>query len=135
MDIPAVVKMLEFGWSPRFTTEQAVMYLTGLADLDPDETQRAVVRLLRTEEYRPSVAMIRREVLSAELPELSEALVQAEALVRYREALRFVNGSGYRPVEPEVHPVVAEICFALGWARDWRGEFVRRWKGRSGGGL
>ena len=133
MDIPGVVKMLEFGWSPGISQEQAVMYLTGLGDLDPTEAQRAVLRLLRTEEYRPSVARVRREVLSGGLPEFTVALAQAEALLRYRDGLRYVNGSGYRPSEPEVHPVVVEVCRGLGLSRDWRGEFSRRWKGRQGG--
>lgn len=130
--IASVVRMLEYGWSQKFTPEMAALYLQGLADLDVEAAQRAVQRLLRTEDYRPSVAAVRREIASEGLPSVDEALRQAEEWLRYRESRRFVNGSGYKPVRPTVHAAVREACLGLsGLAPRWQERFVAAWRNGS----
>jgi hypothetical protein len=129
----AAVEMLESGWPQRFSEEQAAVYLDGLADLDPKVLLATVKRLVRTEEYRPSIASIRREVAMDGLPSERDALRQAHAYLRWAEARRFVNGSGFDPVRPDVHDAVVETCFGLSVARPgWEERFVTKWRSLGG---
>lgn len=127
-DVEAALVLLEDGWPQRFTPEQATVYLEALDDLDGAAVRRAVGRLIRTDEFRPSVARIRREVLAGERPTLHEAMRQAEAIMRWREALQYVNGSGFEPQKPDVHAAVLEALAGVrsGWG--WRDRFVVAWK-------
>jgi hypothetical protein len=130
--IAAVVRMLEYGWPQKFSPEMALLYIEGLADTDPDAAQRAVRRLIRTSEFRPSVAAVRREIASEALPGLAEALTQAEQWLRYRDAQQYVNGSGYKPVRPEVHAAVRQACAALpGLVPRWQERFTAAWRDSS----
>lgn len=122
------VRVLESGWGASFSPEAAALYLDGLSDLDPDVTLRAVRRLLRTEEFRPSIARVRREVLTERSLTVEVAVKQAEAFLRWRDASRFVNGSGYAPVRPEVDDRVVVACAGLQLVAGWRDKFLFVWR-------
>ena len=127
------VEVLEAGWPQRFSEDQAEMYLDGLSDLDPKALVAAVKRLVKTEEFRPSIAAIRRAVARAGLPDDAEAVKQAATYLRWAEARRFVNGSGFDPVRPEVHDAVVEACFGLTLSRPgWEERFVAKWRAVGG---
>lgn len=124
----AAIRMLEAGWSQPFSEQQAALYLDGLSDLPGEAVQAAVRRLVRVEEYRPSVAAVRRCVAADGAPDVQEALRQAEMLLRWREQRRFVNIERSAR-EPVVHVSVREICDGVrGRVFGWREVFVREWK-------
>ena len=130
-DIAMAVRMLEAGWGARFTPETASLYLDGLADLDAAATVQAVRRLLRSEEFRPSVARVRREVEAADRGSVEEALAQAEALLGWRDSIRFVNGSGWTPERPVVASGVLAACEGLRLDYGWRERFLAAWRNAS----
>lgn len=116
-EVGRVVELLEFGWPNRDMAEQtAMLYMAALSDLPFDAAVGAVKRLLLTDEFRPSVAAVRREVaLSLGLlpPGLDDALVEARAWCEWREQARFGNGSGSVSVCPPIHHVVVKVCRSL----------------------
>lgn len=128
MTLEGALTLLEEAWPQRFTPEQAGVYLDALEDLDPDDVRAAVLRLVRTEEFRPSVARIRREVAAGSLPSIDVALRQAETLLGYREARQFVNGSGFDPVQPDVDDAVIAACAGLRLSFGWRDRFTQAWR-------
>jgi hypothetical protein len=135
-DHPAAqaIRMLEHGWPGRMTPETAALYLDGLGDLPAGALVAAVRTLLRTSEYRPSVALVRQEAGrqgAGAAPGDLEAMAQALELLRYREQLRHVNGSGYEAQRPAVHPAVERVCLAAGLTLDdvrWRQTFRAAWQ-------
>lgn len=129
-----MVELLEFGWPNREMAEQtAMLYMAALSDLPFDAAVEAVKRLLLTDEFRPSVAAVRREValaLGLLPPGLDEALAQARAYCAWREQARFVNGSGSVSVCPSTHDVVVKVCRGLSvgvndamWASGFRAAY------------
>jgi hypothetical protein len=124
-----VVRLLEFGWSQKFPPEMALVYVECLRGLPYRATRAGVEAMLRTEEFRPSVAAVCRAATGA--PDEAAALVGAERWLAYREQMRFVNGSGYVPVRPDVHTLVVESCAGLsagmfGWQTRFRGSYEVR---------
>ena len=135
-DVAMAVRMLEAGWGARFSPETASLYLDGLADLDPAATVQAIRRLLRSEEFRPSVARVRREVEAADTDSVETALAQAESLLGWRQANQFVNGSGWAPERPMVSPAVLAACEGLRLDYGWRERFLAAWRnGTTNGAL
>lgn len=127
-----VVQLLEFGWSQKFPPEMALIYVECLRGLPYGATRAGVEAMLRTEEFRPSVAAVCRAATGA--PTEAEALVAAERWLAYREQVRFLNGSGYVPVRPEVHDLVVESCAGLsagmfGWQSRFKGSYEARVQG------
>jgi len=122
------ILILEDGWPQRFTVEQAGVYLEALDDLEPQAVRDAVIRLLRVDEFRPSVARIRREVAAASAPSVEQALAQAEQVMRYREARRYVNGSGFDPEPPDVDPRVIAVLRSVPKTFGWQEKFVTLWR-------
>jgi hypothetical protein len=124
-----VVRLLEFGWSQKFPPEMALVYVECLRGLPYRATRAGVEAMLRTEEFRPSVAAVCRAATGA--PDEAAALVGAERWLAYREQMRFVNGSGHVPVRPDVHTLVVESCAGLsagmfGWQTRFRGSYEVR---------
>lgn len=66
------------------------------------------------------------------LPSETEAVEQAELLLKYRDEIQFVNGSGYKPVRPEVHDAVKAACEGMRLRPRWRFEFVKQWNAQTG---
>lgn len=124
-----VVRLLEFGWSQKFPPEMALIYVECLRGLPYRSTRAGVEAMLRTEEFRPSVAAVCRAATGA--PCEAEALAGAERWLAYREQMRFVNGSGHVPVRPVVHDLVIESCAGLsagmfGWQSRFKGSYEAR---------
>jgi hypothetical protein len=113
----AVVRAVEAGWPQRaMSRETAVLYADGLMDLPLDVVKSAVRRLVRCEEYRPAVAVVRREVLvlMGQLPpSLDEALGQAQRWYEWRSQAGWANGTGYNSVRPDLDNVVVRVCESL----------------------
>lgn len=95
---------------PEMERETVAIYAEGISDLPGPAAIEAVKNLIRTEEFRPSVARIRRSVLEAThvIPTLDEALAQAEALEDWHYRTGVPLGAGSSPERPEVHPLVEE---------------------------
>ena len=110
-DAAKIVRMLEFGWSQKFPPETALIYVECLRSLPYESTNSGVQAMLRTDEFRPSVAALCKAGLG--VPSSAVALSQAAAWLRYKEQMRFVNGSGHVPVRPETHRLVIESCGGL----------------------
>ena len=110
-DAAKIVRMLEFCWSQKFPPETALIYVECLRSLPFEPTNMAVQAMLRTDEFRPSVASLCKAGLG--VPPSAVALSQAAVWMRYKEQMRFVNGSGHVPVRPETHRLVIESCKGL----------------------
>jgi hypothetical protein len=127
-DLTTAVRLLESGWPQRFTAEQAAAYLQALDDLPAEAVASAVRNLLRSDEYRPSIARIRRVAVVGALPTEAQALEDARTWLRYRDARQWVNGSGYNPERPQVHSAVVEACAGLRLTGGWQERFLWAWK-------
>lgn len=110
----AMVRVVEHGWPQKdFSEESAMVYLDGLKDLPMDSALAALRSLVRTSDFRPTVAEIRRETarsLGQLPPPLDEALGQAAEWSRWIEQCQFQNGTGELGVRPVVHPLVMRVC-------------------------
>jgi hypothetical protein len=118
----AVAELLEHGWPGSFREEAIAVYVRMLIPLPAEPVVAAIEELLLTERHRPSVAEIYRAAMSrvgGAAPPIDEALSQGRAWIEYRAQLQWVNGTGYRPIEPEVHPAVVRACEALGAVADF----------------
>ena len=127
-----VVRLLEFGWSQKFPPEMALIYVECLRGLPYTAAKSGIEGMLRTEEFRPSVAAMCRAATGA--PEEADALAGAERWLAYQEQMRFVNGSGHVPVRPDVHNLVIESCAGLsagmfGWQSRFKGSYEARVQG------
>lgn len=113
----ALVRVVEHGWPQKaFSEESAMVYLDGLKDLPAQAAFDALRSLVRTSEFRPTVAEVRRETarsLGQLPPGLDDALGQAAEWSRWSEQRRFQNGNGELGVQPGTHPVVMKVCLEL----------------------
>lgn len=122
-----VVDFVSETWGAEFSPARAAVYISELSDLPFGETLAAVKGLVRTFNVVPSIARIRSTVMGAAgllPPDPQTAIAQADRWLRYQDQLSYANGSGYRPVEPEVHPAVVRACALVnggyeGWRRDF----------------
>ncbi len=93
------------------TAETVATYIVHLADVPAEVMEAAVIDLIRTEEWFPAIARIRRacaEVALA-LPTEGDALAQIEARMRWARL-----PEDDRPEQPEVHPAVREALDHVG---------------------
>ena len=110
-----IVDMIDAGWS-RMRQETALLYVQNMLDLPYEVVAQVLKDLMAQSDYRPSIAAIRRgsaAALGLMPPTEAEALEQAVDYLRYKGQLMYVNGSGYRPEEPRVHPAVKAACAPL----------------------
>jgi len=124
-----IVRILEFGWSQKFPAEMALIYVESLRSLPFKPVKSAVEAMLRTEEFRPSVAAICRSATN--VPNPANAVLSARRWLEYQEQLQFANGSGWVPVRPEVHTLVIEACAGLsvgmfGWENRFKAVYENR---------
>jgi hypothetical protein len=116
-EVAVIVRMVDAGWSGRrLEPDAAMVYMEGLSDLPFDVTLDAMRNLIRTEDFRPTVSEIRREVADLEgllPPDLDVALAQAEALARWREQQAYSNGLTAGSVCPTAHDVVVRVWASL----------------------
>lgn len=107
--------LLAYSWPGEWSDGQAETYRMMLADVPSGDLLRAVSAAVKTSEFRPSVAAIRREVLDARVsfPSADEAVSQAEEWSYFRQQSQFAGGS-YRPRKPEVHPLVVKAWNEVG---------------------
>lgn len=134
-EMAKLIKVVDHGWPhSKLTVETAALYTTGLADLPYAAAERAVQNFLLSSEFRPSVAAIRKAVMAQAgilPPPLPEAVVQAEAWLRYQDSLSYVNGSGWTPTAPSVHPAVVRACGAVSGGGNWEYGFTRAYRALS----
>lgn len=127
-----LVSMIAAAWPmPAMTTDQAALYLDGLSDIPADIGMHAVRRLILAEDFRPTVAKIRRtaaDVAGLCPPSLAAAMVEAESLLEWRRRSLVARGAGMGPGDPpNVHPAVQEAVAASG--PDWMpGVFSARYR-------
>lgn len=131
-DARSVVNAIEAAWDAEFTKKRAAIWISAIRDLPLDATLTAVRSLIATRSTVPSIANIRREVYGASgllAPDPQTALAQADRWLTYQDQLGFVNGSGYRPREPEVHPAVVATCALVNGGFDgWRRDFLNAYE-------
>ena len=135
-----LVRMIDAGWpNRRLEPDSALIYMEGLADLPADLAAQAVKNLIRTDDFRPTVSAVRREVarLAGLLPpDLDEALAQAEALARWREQTAYSNGLAVGSVCPTAHDVVVRVWSSLSVSVDdptWKHLFRAAYREAAGG--
>lgn len=93
------------------------MYAEMLADIPPDELADAVRRLITVSDFRPSVAEIRRAVVTGRenIPTDEQAAQQAKMLDEWAAQNLVPWGAQARPADhPEVHPLVLEAWHVVG---------------------
>lgn len=108
-----VMRVIEHAWPRKIEPETAALYMEHMLDLPYDATVAAVKRLVVSDEFMPAIATIRRTVAGALgllPPPEAIALAQADAWLDYQHQRGFVNGSGYSPDAPVVHPAVMAAC-------------------------
>lgn len=107
--------------------DRSRIYMEVILDLPFDLTVRCVRALMGSRATMPAPAVIRREVMrEAGLlpPTVDLALMQAEMWLGYQRSMGFVNGSGWQPDEPVVHPAVVRSCRGLdGGHGSWSSTF------------
>lgn len=111
------LELLAAGWPQELTREQITVYAEMLADVPPDELLAAVRRLIATNDFRPSVAEVRRTVIVARagIPTPEQAAEQAEALDAWNRAHAVPWGAQPEPPPPpDVHPLVREAWRVAG---------------------
>lgn len=124
-----LVKQLVVTWPrPEIGIETIMVYRESLEDLPYDHTAEAIRRLRASEDWMPSVAKIRRKVYGIAgfgPPHLEEAIEQAHEFLRYQAQRSYVNGSGYQPTAPPIHPLVASTITGAGAhdGNDWEEGF------------
>lgn len=100
-------KFLQHGWPGDFTEEAVAIYLDALMPLPFDQVAAALRSLLLTCRFRPSVAQIREAVAASDgTPGLVDALRQGAEFFEFVSQSQWVNGSGWVPSRPRVHPTV-----------------------------
>lgn len=108
-----VMRVIEHAWPRKIEPETAALYIEHMRDLPYEVTVAAVKRLVVSDEFMPSIATIRRTVADALgllPPPDAIAIAQADAWLDYQHQQGFVNGSGYAPEPPDVHPAVIAAC-------------------------
>ena len=122
-----VVAMITTLWPvPAWTEDAIVLWAELLADLDRDATARVVQRLMQTQDDRPMVAQIRREVAKAQQP-AGMFLPPDEAWEYVRSCFGTVGQ--YREF-PDVHPLVKRAVDGMGWQEMCRSENVDVMRGQ-----
>ncbi len=137
MSIRPALELLAAGWPQPLSREQVAVYAEMLADIPPDELAHAVRRLITTSDFRPSVAEIRRAVIThrAALPSEEEAAAQCRLLDEW-ESGRIVpwGAQPEPPPPPEVHPLVLEAWHVAGPGA-FAGVFARAYRDARDGWL
>lgn len=79
-----LLKVIEGAWDKPFSDNAAAIWSRALADLPFEAAQQAVLRLVRTHTFRPSIAEIRQAVLELvdPLPTTEEAWEEARNAAR-----------------------------------------------------
>lgn len=79
-----LLKVIEGAWDKPFSDNSAAIWSRALADLPFEAAQQAVLRLVRTHKFRPSIAEIRQAVLELvdPLPTTEEAWEEARNAAR-----------------------------------------------------
>lgn len=129
----AAVNLISLAWGDEFSPERAAIWISGLVDLPTEPVMDSIRSLTRTRATTPTIATIRTEVLTRSglmPPSGAAALAQAERLLRYRDSLSYVNGSGWAPEPPSgVHPAVVAACREItADASDWERRFTRAYE-------
>lgn len=126
-----IVKIIEHAWpGPKISTETAVVMIMGVCDLPYELTHKTMTRLVQTNQFRPSIAEVRREVakeLGLLPPPVDIASLEAVRQVEQIEQWRFYNGSGWKP-DPidKVHPLVERVLRGIDTTNnDWLNRFQR----------
>lgn len=110
--------------------ETAAIMIVGVSDLPYDLTHKVMTRLVQTNQFRPSIAEVRREV-AKELgflpPPVDIASLAAVQYVDQRAEWAFYNGSGWKP-EPiaPLHPLIDRVMRGIDTTNtDWLNRFQR----------
>jgi len=79
-----ILKIIEGAWDKPFGDDAAAVWARALADLPFEATQQAILLLVRTHKFRPSIAEIRQTVfdLVDPLPTAEEAWEEARRAAR-----------------------------------------------------
>lgn len=79
-----LLKIIEGAWDKPFGDDAAAVWSRALADLPFEATQQAILMLVRTHKFRPSIAEIRQAVLELvdPLPTAEEAWEEARQAAR-----------------------------------------------------
>lgn len=98
--------------SKQASAETQTLYIENLMDVPPALLDRAVAELIRTEEFFPKLATIRRACaeLALDLPDEAGALRQIRARMRWAQLDETTRSPDY----PEVHPIVREALDHVG---------------------
>lgn len=124
-----IVKIIEHAWpGPSLGKETLLIMITAISDLPFDLTKKVMTRLVQTNQFRPSIAEVRRNVareLGLLPPPVDVALEQAVVYASQVEQWSYYNGSGWKP-DPitEPNPLVKKIANRINFSRsDWMKEF------------
>ena len=126
-----VLERISTFWPARFTMAgptQATEWAEAMGSVTREEALDAVLRLSRTSEWPPSVYQVREVVAGRRgllAPESAVAFKQMQAWLFYDDQKAFVNGSGYNPRPPKVHPAVRAGAARMGG--DWKTGFRFEW--------
>lgn len=128
-EIRDILRQVQKVWTRQeMDAESAKQYAEALIDLPANLTMEAVKRLRATDDWMPSISRIRRKVYGLAgfgPPHLDVAMDQAHEWLHYRNQKSFVNGSGYTPTAPQVHPLVLTTLRGIGASsdKDWETSF------------
>lgn len=132
-----IFRMVLAGWptqrqrmSDGDVAAMAALWLAALADLDFAQCKAAIVRIVKTSKFIPSIAEIREEI------GVVVGGVRRPGIDAWGEVLRM---STYReePALADFDPLVVKVCQSLGWLKRrtlWRGnENISQWMVSPGG--
>lgn len=116
-----LVAMIAEMWAvPAWTEEQILLWAELLCDLDFDTTARAVKAMMQSQDARPTVAQIRREVAKAQQPK-GLFMPPDEAWAYVSQCFGTVGQ--YREF-PDLHPLVKRVVDGIGWQEMCRSDNI-----------
>jgi hypothetical protein len=130
-DCKHVLKKIIRMWPGKFEVTDPEMvpdWAEAMGSVTLDEALNAVQALARTSKWVPGVRDIREVVADRRgllAPDAEVALPQMREWVFYQEQRRHVNGSGFTPAKPKVHPAVRSGFARMGG--DWESGFRFEW--------
>jgi hypothetical protein len=127
--VPVLKRIMDL--YPRFELrgrDQVEAWAEALGSVTQEEALSAVLKLSRVSEWPPTIRSIREHVARTRgilAPSAEEALPQMRAWLFYLDQAGYVNGSGYHPAKPRVHPAVREGAARMGG--NWEDGFRFEW--------
>lgn len=127
VDVLEHITML-FTWFDLKGPEQAALWAKLLGSVTREEALEAVERHARTSSKPPTIRDVRESVAGTRgllAPSAEVALPQMRAWLFFIDQAGYVNGSGYSPAKPQVHPAVREGSARMGG--NWEDGFRFEW--------